>query len=44
MGVVAPYFVLYRHVAAADRVIVLRIVHARRKITGKMLGRREESV
>jgi toxin ParE1/3/4 len=37
IGVVFPYIVLYRHVEADDLVIVLRIVHGRRKITGKML-------
>jgi toxin ParE1/3/4 len=36
-GVAPPYIVLYRHVEADDLVIVLRILHSRRKITGKML-------
>ena len=37
IGVVSPYIVIYRHVEADDALIVLRIVHGKRKITGKML-------
>ncbi len=39
IGVVAPYIILYRYSEADNTVIVLRIVHGRRKITGKMLQR-----
>ena len=38
-GVVAPYIVIYRRSEDDNAVIVLRIVHGRRKITGKMLRR-----
>ena len=37
IGVVFPYIVIYRHVEAENLLIVLRIVHGRRRITGKML-------
>jgi toxin ParE1/3/4 len=37
IGVVSPYIVIYRHVEAADIVTILRIVHGRRRITGKLL-------
>jgi toxin ParE1/3/4 len=40
IGIVPPYIVIYRHVAADDSVTILRIVHGRRKITGKLLGAR----
>jgi plasmid stabilization system protein ParE len=42
---VPPYIVIYDHEQAADLVTVLRIVHGRRRITGKLLaeaGRRSE--
>ena len=39
IGIVAPYVVIYRHMPADDTVIVLRIVHGRRKISGKLLKR-----
>ncbi|MBI1867622.1 MAG: type II toxin-antitoxin system RelE/ParE family toxin [Methylocystis sp.] len=39
IGVVSPYIVIYRHVEADNTLIVLRIVHGKRKITGKMLQR-----
>jgi len=38
IGIVSPYIVIYRHVATADTVNVLRIVHGRRRITGKLLS------
>jgi toxin ParE1/3/4 len=37
IGVVSPYIVIYEHDAPQDTVTVFRIVHGRRKITGKML-------
>jgi toxin ParE1/3/4 len=39
IGIVAPYIVIYEHAPAADLVTVLRIVHGRRRITGKLLLR-----
>lgn len=39
IGIVAPYVVIYRYVAADDTVTVLRIVHGRRKISGELLNR-----
>ena len=38
IGIVSPYIVIYRHSADEDTVTVLRIVHGRRRITGKMLS------
>ena len=38
IGIVSPYIVIYRHSEGDDTVTVLRIVHGRRKITGKMLA------
>lgn len=38
IGVVSPYIVIYRHIEAADTVAILRIVHGRRRITGKLLA------
>ena len=40
IGVVAPYIIIYRHSESDNAVVVLRIVHGRRKITGQMLRRR----
>lgn len=37
IGVVSPYIVIYRHAEADSLVRVLRIVHGRRKITGKLI-------
>jgi toxin ParE1/3/4 len=37
IGIVSPYIVIYEHDATGDAVIVLRIVHGRRKITGDLL-------
>jgi toxin ParE1/3/4 len=37
IGIVSPYIVIYEHDAIDDTVIVLRIVHGRRKITGALL-------
>jgi plasmid stabilization system protein ParE len=34
---VSPYIVIYEHDPAGETVIVLRIVHGRRKITGDLL-------
>jgi toxin ParE1/3/4 len=38
IGVVAPFIVIYRNDEDSDTVTVLRIVHGRRRITGRMLG------
>jgi toxin ParE1/3/4 len=38
IGIVSPYIVIYRHSEGDDTVTVLRIVHGRREITGKMLA------
>jgi len=37
IGVVFPYVVFYRYVEADDAVLVLRILHGRRKVTRRML-------
>jgi plasmid stabilization system protein ParE len=37
IGIVAPYIVIYEHIRANDTVTIFRIVHGRRKITGKLL-------
>ncbi len=37
IGIVSPYIVIYEHDAASDTVTILRIVHGRRRITGKLL-------
>ena len=37
IGIVSPYIVFYRHIEAADTIIVLRILHGRRRITGRLL-------
>ena len=41
IGIVSPYIILYRYSAGDDTVTVLRIVHGRRRIAGKLLS--EES-
>jgi toxin ParE1/3/4 len=38
IGVVSPYIVIYRYTEAAETVTVLRIVHGRRRVTGKLLS------
>jgi len=38
IGVVTPFIVIYRHDDGSNTVTVLRIVHGRRRITGRMLG------
>jgi toxin ParE1/3/4 len=38
IGIVPPYIVIYDHEPAADLITVLRIVHGRRRITGKLLA------
>jgi toxin ParE1/3/4 len=38
IGIVPPYIVIYDHEPAANLVTVLRIVHGRRRITGKLLS------
>jgi toxin ParE1/3/4 len=38
IGIVSPYIVIYRHTQADDTVIVLRVVHGRRRITGRLLA------
>ena len=37
IAIVPPYIVIYEHDPAGETVIVLRIVHSRRKITGDLL-------
>ncbi len=37
IGIVSPYIVIYQYNEANDLVIVLRIVHSRRRISGKLL-------
>jgi toxin ParE1/3/4 len=38
IGIVSPCIVIYRHTQADDTVAVLRVVHGRRRITGKLLS------
>ena len=38
VGIVAPYVVIFRYLAVDDTVTVMRIVHGRRKISGKLLS------
>jgi toxin ParE1/3/4 len=38
IGIVTPFTVIYRNDEHSDTVTVLRIVHGRRRITGRMLG------
>jgi len=38
IGIVTPYIVIYRHSKHDDTVTVLRIVHGRRRVTGKLLS------
>ncbi|SDR60688.1 Plasmid stabilization system protein ParE [Rhizobiales bacterium GAS191] len=40
IGIVPPYIIIYRHVAADDTVTILRIVHGRREIASRLLGDR----
>jgi toxin ParE1/3/4 len=40
IGVLSPYIVIYGHAEDGDTVNVLRIVHGRRQITGKLLSGR----
>ncbi|MDE3177334.1 MAG: type II toxin-antitoxin system RelE/ParE family toxin [Pseudomonadota bacterium] len=37
IGVVSPYVVIYRHTEDDNTVRVLRIVHGRRMVTGKLI-------
>ena len=37
IGVASPYIVIYGHDEASDTVTIFRIVHGRRKISGKLL-------
>jgi toxin ParE1/3/4 len=37
IGIVSPYIIIYRYAGDTDTVIVLRIVHGRRRITRAML-------
>ena len=37
IGLVWPYIVIYRHDRTKDTVTIARIVHGKRKITGKLL-------
>lgn len=36
--VVSPYVVIYEHIESGDTVMIMRIVHGRRKITREFLG------
>ena len=38
IGIVPPYIVIYEHEEGAEELTVLRIVHRRRKITGRLLS------
>ena len=38
IGIVSPYIVIYRYTPEDDTVTVLRVVHGKRKITGKLLA------
>jgi toxin ParE1/3/4 len=38
IGTVTPFIVIYRNDDDSDTLTVLRIVHGRRRITGRMLG------
>jgi toxin ParE1/3/4 len=38
IGIVSPYIVICRHTEADDTVTVLRVVHGRRRITGRLLA------
>jgi toxin ParE1/3/4 len=38
IGIVTPFIVIYRNDEDSDTVTVLRIVHGRRRITGRMIG------
>jgi toxin ParE1/3/4 len=38
IGIASPYIVIYRHTEDDDTVTVLRVVHGRRRITGKLLS------
>jgi toxin ParE1/3/4 len=37
IGIVSPYIVIYEPDSASDTVTIFRIVHGRRRITGKLL-------
>lgn len=39
VGIVPPYIVFYRHVAADDIAAIIRILHGSRQITRKLLSR-----
>ena len=39
IGIVFPYLIFYRYIEADDAVLVLRVLHGRRKITRRMLQR-----
>jgi toxin ParE1/3/4 len=41
IGIVSPYIVFYEHSAADDTVNVMRIIHGRRRITGRLLRERK---
>ena len=38
IGIVPPYIIIYEHEHGAESLTVLRVVHGRRKISGKMLS------
>jgi toxin ParE1/3/4 len=37
IGIASPYIVIYEHDKASGTVTIFRVVHGRRRITGKML-------
>jgi plasmid stabilization system protein ParE len=37
IGIASPYIVIYEHDKTSDTVTIFRIVHGRRKITGRLL-------
>ncbi len=37
IGIVSPYIVVYRYAKADDTVFIQRVLHGRRRITGKLL-------
>ncbi len=43
ISVVSPYVVIYEHVEDDDVVMIMRIVHGRRKITRRLLRRSSSS-
>jgi plasmid stabilization system protein ParE len=40
IGVISPFLVIYRHVLGEERLTVLRVLHGRRRVSGRLLARR----